>query len=248
MIFVKNKEQIELMRKANRLVRDVLLLIGDSIRAGISTKCLDSIAADYIARHNASASFLNHNGFPASICASINEEVVHGIPSAKRFLNEGDIIGVDVGAVLNGFHGDSARTFAVGAITKEKQTLIDVTRQSFFEGIKKIKEDSRVGDIGYQIQSYAEAQGCSVVRELVGHGIGKKMHEDPNVPNFGQAGMGIRLKAGMTIAIEPMINAGGREVEFLPDGWTVVTRDGSPSAHYENTVVILSDGVDILSI
>jgi methionyl aminopeptidase len=248
MIFIKNKEQIELMRKANRLVRDVLLLIGDSIKAGISTKRLDNIAAEYIAKHNAAASFLNYGGFPASICASINEEVVHGIPSAKRFLNEGDIIGIDVGAVLNGFHGDSARTFAVGAITKEKQTLIDVTKQSFFEGIKKIKEDSRVGDIGHQIQSYAEAQGCSVVRDLVGHGIGKEMHEDPSVPNFGRAGTGVRLKAGMTIAIEPMINAGGKDVKFLPDGWTVVTKDGQPSAHYENTVVILSDGVDILSI
>lgn len=248
MVTVKSPQEIELMRKANRIVRDCLDLLQERIKAGMTTKELDRIAHEYLVKCGAVPSFLGYGGFPASICTSINEEVVHGIPSAKRRIEEGDIVSVDCGSIYRGYNGDAARTFAVGAVDEDKRKLIDVTRQSFFEGIKILKEGARLGDLGATIQSYAESFGYGVVRALVGHGIGKEMHEDPEVPNYGKAGHGMRLKAGMTIAIEPMINLGTWDVEMLEDGWTVVTKDGKPSAHYENTVAITPEGVEILSL
>lgn len=247
MIIVKTAEQIERMKKSGELLREVHLLVAENIKPGISTKQLDKLAADYIKKHNAIASFLGYNGYPASICASLNDEVVHGIPSAKRILQEGDIIGIDIGVLLDGYHSDAARTYAVGKVTDEKTRLMKITQECFFEGVRNLKEGSRVGDIGHRIQTHAETNGCSVVRELVGHGIGTKMHEPPSVPNYGNEGRGERLTAGMTLAIEPMINIGAKDVEILADGWTIVTRDGKPSAHYENTVVILSDGMEIIA-
>lgn len=247
MIVVKNKDQIDKMKKSGAILSDLMKLLEEHIKPGVSTKELDKIAVDYIKKKNAIPSFLGYNGYPAAICASLNDEVVHGIPSAKRILNEGDIIGIDLGVILNGYHSDCARTFPVGKISEEKAKLIEITRQCFFEGIKNLKDGSRVGDIGYAVQTHAERNGCSVVRELVGHGIGTKLHEPPNVPNYGTQGRGERLAAGMTLAIEPMINLGRKEVVILPDGWTVVTADGSPSGHYENTVVILSDGAEIIT-
>lgn len=247
MITIKSKEQIDLMRKANKIVSDVLKLISESIRVGITTKQLDKIAHDYIIACNAIPSFLGYGGFPASICASINEQVVHGIPSERK-LEEGDIISIDVGAIYEGWHGDAARTFPVGKITPIKQKLIDVTKESFFKAMEVIHEGARLGDIGNAVQSHAEMNGFSVVRALVGHGIGCKMHEDPQVPNYGKNGRGLRLKRNMTLAIEPMINQGTYDVAQLSDGWTVVTLDKLPSAHYENTVVITDNGVEILSL
>ncbi len=248
MITIKSPAEIELMRKANQITRDVLCLLEDSIKVGISTKDLDKIAYDFIIKCGAKPNFLGYGGFPATACISVNEQVVHGIPSKKVFLQDGDIVSVDCGADYKGYQGDAARTFCVGNVCAEKRQLVEVTKQSFFEGIKVVKEGTRLGDLGNAIQSYAESFGYGVVRALVGHGIGKDMHEDPEVPNYGVAGRGLRLKAGMTIAIEPMINLGTADVEMLDDGWTIVTKDKRASAHYENTVVILSDGVDILSL
>lgn len=248
MVTVKSAQEIELMRKANQIVRDTLNLLEEKIKPGMTTKQLDKIAHDYIVGCNAVPSFLGYSGYPASICVSIDEEVVHGIPSPKRYIEEGQIVSVDIGSIYKGYNGDAARTFAIGKVSEEKQRLIDVTRQSFFEGIKILKEGVRLGDLGHAIQTYAESNGFSVVRALVGHGIGTDMHEDPEVPNYGKAGHGLRLKANMTIAVEPMINAGTFDVVMLDDGWTVVTADGKPSAHYENTLAITPDGVDILSL
>ena len=191
---------------------------------------------------------MNYNGFPKSICASIDDEVVHGIPSSKRVLREGSIISIDIGAYKNGFHGDAARTFAVGKISAEKQKLIDVTKQSFFEAAKIIKEGIRLGDIGHAIDSYVTSFGYSTVKVLVGHGIGKNLHEMPDVPNYGKAGRGMRIVEGMALAIEPMVNMGDYRVDFLDDGWTCVTIDGKPSAHYENTLVVTKDGCEILTL
>ncbi len=248
MVTVKSAQEIELMRKANQIVRDTLNLLEEKIKPGMTTKQLDKIAHDYIVGCNAVPSFLGYSGYPASICVSIDEEVVHGIPSPKRYIEEGQIVSVDIGSIYKGYNGDAARTFAIGKVSEEKQRLIDVTRQSFFEGVKILKEGVRLGDLGHAIQTYAESNGFSVVRALVGHGIGTDMHEDPEVPNYGKAGHGLRLKANMTIAVEPMINAGTFDVVMLNDGWTVVTADGKPSAHYENTLAITPDGVDILSL
>ena len=248
MVTVKTAEEIGLMRKANQIVRDSLALIEEKIKPGMTTKKLDKIVYDYITGCDATPSFLGYEGYPASACISIDEEVVHGIPSDKRYIEEGQIVSVDIGSIYRGYNGDAARTFAVGKISAEKQKLIDVTKQSFFEGVKILKEGVRLGDLGHAIQSYVEANGFSVVRALVGHGIGTDMHEDPSVPNYGTPGRGMRLKAGMTIAIEPMVNAGTFDVKVLSDDWTVVTRDGRPSAHYENTVVITQDGCEILSL
>lgn len=235
------------MRKANAIVADVLDLIEEHIKVGVTTAQLDKLAHEYIVNSNAIPSFLGYDGFPKSICASINEEVVHGIPS-NRSLAEGDIISIDVGTVYQGYNGDAARTFAVGNIDGVKRKLIEVTQQSFFEGIEVLKDGVRIGDLGHAIQCYVENNGFSVVRALVGHGIGREMHEDPSVPNYGKAGHGVRLRSNMTIAIEPMVNAGTYDVNILDDGWTVVTSDGKPSAHYENTVVITDSGVEILSL
>ena len=249
MILIKSNSQIAEMRKANLIVRDVLNLLRDHTRAGVSTDTLNQLAYDYIVKQGAIPSFLNYHGFPASVCISIDCEVVHGIPSKKKVLSEGQIVSYDVGAILNGWHGDAARTVAVGWTTPECQQLIDVTEQCFFKAVEVIKAGTtRLGDVGYAIQSYAESFGYGVVRDLVGHGIGRAMHEDPNVPNYGTQGHGMRLSSGMTIAIEPMINLGTEKVDFMPDGWTVKTRDRKPSAHYENTIAILDDRIEILSL
>ncbi len=248
MVTVKTAQEIGLMRKANQIVRDTLDLLEEKIKPGMTTKQLDKIAHDYIVSCDAVPSFLGYEGYPASACISIDEEVVHGIPSAKRYIEEGQIVSVDIGSIYKGYNGDAARTFAIGKVSEEKQKLIEVTKQSFFEGVKILKEGVRLGDLGHAIQSYVESNGFSVVRALVGHGIGTDMHEDPEVPNYGRPGHGLRLRANMTIAIEPMVNAGGYDVVMLDDGWTVVTADGKPSAHYENTVAITEDGVEILSL
>ena len=248
MIKIKSQEEIELMREAGRITRDTLKIVENSIKVGISTKELDKIAYDYIKSQGATPSFKNYNGFPASICASINDTIVHGIPSNDIILKEGDIISIDVGAKFQGYHGDAARTFPVGKIDPKVKRLIKITEQSFFEGIKGLKSGAFVGDISNRVQSFVEKNGYSVVRELVGHGIGKQLHEDPMVPNFGRTGSGPRLSTNCTIAIEPMVNMGDRNVMFLSDGWTCKTRDGLPSAHYENTVLITDNGVEILTL
>ena len=248
MIYLKNKEQIQRMRKANLVVRDTLDYVETLVRAGVSTYELNVKVDEFIRKHHAVPSFLHYEGYQASVCISIDEEVVHGIPSKTRILQEGQIVSVDIGAILDGYQGDAARTFAVGEISKEKQQLIDVTKQSFFEGVRAIVPGARLGDVGNAISSYAESFGYGVVRELVGHGIGTEMHEDPQVPNYGKAGHGLRLQPGMTLAIEPMITMGKRFVLFQPDGWTVTTADGKPAAHYENTIAITEDGVQILSL
>lgn len=249
MISIKSDSQIALMRKANQIVRDTLNLLRDHTKPGVSTFELNKLAHEYIISQNAIPSFLNYNGFPASICVSVDSEVVHGIPSKKKILKEGQIVSYDCGAIYQGWHGDAARTVGVGFISPECQQLIDVTEQSFFKGVESIVAGvTRLGDLGYAIQSYAESFGYGVVRELVGHGIGRQMHEDPEVPNFGMPGRGIRLSKGMTIAIEPMITMGTERVDWMDDGWTVKTRDRKPAAHYENTVAITDNGVEILSL
>lgn len=247
-ITIKSLDQIELMRQANHIVRDTLLLIEEKIKPGMTTKDLDQIAYDYITKCNAVPSFLGYSGFPASICTSINEQVVHGIPSKKVYIEEGDIVSVDCGSIYKGFQGDAARTFMIGKVSDEKRKLVEVTEQSFFEGVKELKAGMRLGDLGYAIQSYAESFGYGVVRDLTGHGIGREMHEDPSVPNYGTPGRGTRLIENMTIAIEPMIAMGTWQVKQLDDGWTIVTKDKKPAAHYENTVWIKKDGIEILSL
>ena len=247
MITIKSAQQIEKMREACEITKAALDLLEQNIRPGISTAQLDKIAHDFILSKGAKPNFLHYNGYPASICASVNDVVVHGIPRKDIVLKEGDIISIDMGAVKNGFHGDAARTFPVGEISARAKKLIDVTRESFFEGIKHLKHGAKLGDVSYAIQSYVEENGFSVVRDLVGHGIGESLHEDPQVPNFGRAGRGIKLSAGMTLAIEPMVNEGAWEVAVLDDDWTVVTADGSLSAHYENTVLITKNGYEILT-
>ncbi len=245
MITVKTSEQIEKMREAGKIVAEVLELIEKHIKPGVSTLELDKIAHDYIISRGAKPSFLHYHGFPASICASIDDVVVHGIPKKNLVLQDGQIVGIDVGAVKNGYHGDAARTFLVGNVSEEKKKLVEVTKECFYEAIKGLKDGSRLGDIGARVQRHAEKHGFSVVRIMVGHGIGSNMHEDPDVPNYGTEGTGIKLKAGMTIAIEPMINMGKYELKL--NGWDARTVDGLPSAHYENTVLICSDGVEILT-
>lgn len=249
MILIKSNSQIAEMRKANIIVRDTLELLREHTKEGVSTYELNRLAHEYITKQGAKPSFLNYNGYPASICVSIDCEVVHGIPSKKKILQEGQIVSYDVGAVLNGWHGDAARTVGVGLISPECQKLIDVTEQCFFEGVKIIKAGTtRLGDLGHAIQSYTESFGYGVVRELVGHGIGHQMHEEPDVPNYGIPGHGMRLSSGMTIAVEPMITMGTEKVDFMSDGWTVKTRDRKPASHYENTIAILDDGIEILSL
>lgn len=248
MITIKSKSEIEKMRLACKITGDVLKEIEKHIKPGVTTKQLDKIAHNYIVSRGAKPSFLNYNGFPGSICASRNDEVVHGIPSTNTVLSEGDIISIDVGAYIEGFHGDAARTFPVGKVSDEAMRLIEVTKESFFEGIKYAVHGGKLGDISAAIQEHVEKNGFSVVRDLVGHGIGKNLHEDPNVPNFGKAGKGVKLAAGMTLAIEPMVNAGEYDVCVLEDDWTVVTEDGSLSAHYENTILITKDGCEILTL
>ena len=245
MIQIKNNEQLAMMRQAGRITGEAILKAREYIKEGISTKEIDTVIHDYIVKCGAKPSFLGYGGFPGSACISINEEVIHGIPKKNRILHEGDIVKIDVGAYYNGFHGDSANTFGVGKISNEAQALIDATRESFYRGVALAKHGNRVGDIGSAIFDYATSRGYGVVKKYVGHGVGHELHEDPEIPNFGTAGRGQRLFTGMTIAIEPMINAGTHEVRVLGDNWTVVTADGSLSAHYEHTVAI-TDGEPVL--
>ena len=248
MITIKTDAEIELMRESGRITKEVLDLIGREIRIGMTTKDLDKLAYDYITSCGAYPSFLGYSGYPASICASIDDMVVHGIPSDRQVIKDGQIVSIDVGVEYNGWQGDAARTFMVGNVTEEKRKLVKVTEECFFNAVKNLRDGTPLGDIGYYVQSHAEANGFSVVRALVGHGIGQDMHEDPSVPNYGKKGTGIRLKKGMAIAIEPMINAGVYQVDFMSDGWGVRTRDRMPSAHYENTVVITDNGAEILTL
>ena len=247
MIILKSNDEIALMRKAGKIVGETLLLLEEKVKPGVTTAELDIMAEEFITKHGAKPSFKGLYGFPSSLCISVNEQVIHGFPGAY-VLKEGDIVSVDCGACIDGFHGDAARTFPVGNIPKEAQRLIDVTRDSFFKGIEYAKVGNRLSDISHEIQSYVEAAGFSVVRDFVGHGIGRNVHEDPNVPNFGKSGRGPKLVEGMVLAIEPMVNAGTYNVRTLKDRWTVVTADNSLSAHYENTVAILSDGPEILTL
>lgn len=248
MIQLKNSAQISAMMEAGRITGEALLVAREHVREGVSTKELDTCIRNYIEKCGAKPSFLGYSGFPASACISINDEVIHGIPSKNRVLKEGDIVKIDVGAFYKGFHGDSARTIAVGNVSDEAARLIKVTRDSFFAGVAAVKTGNRMGDVGSAIQNCVEGAGFSVVKRYIGHGVGHELHESPDVPNFGTAGRGVRLCAGMTLAIEPMVNVGSEEVFEMPDGWTVKTRDGSLSAHYENTIALTSEGVIITTL
>ena len=245
MIIIKKSEQIMLMKQAGKITAEALMVARDAIRPGVSTKEVDSKVHAYITKCGAIPSFLGYGGFPGSACISLNNEVIHGIPSDKVIIKEGDIVKVDVGARYRGYNGDSARTFAVGKVSDEALKLISVTEKSFYEAMKYAKAGNRLGDIGHAIEDFVISNGFSIVKDYVGHGIGTELHEDPSVPNYGNPGRGARLYSGMTLAIEPMVNAGGYEVKVLNDKWTVVTRDGSLSAHYENTIAI-TDGDPIL--
>ncbi len=247
MIHIKNERDLAAMRKACRITAAARALAGDMVRPGVTTKQIDKAVHDFIVQQGAKPSFLHYNGYPASACISVNQTVIHGIPGGYT-LKEGDIVSVDVGAYYEGFHGDCAATFPCGRISQEAQRLIDVTRQSFFEGIRFAKQGHRVSDISHAVQAYVESNGYSVVRSFVGHGVGAALHEEPEVPNFGAAGHGPRLLKGMTLAIEPMVNTGTHEVRVLKDGWTVVTADGKLSAHYENTVLITDGEPEILTV
>ncbi len=248
MIQLKNSAQIAAMKEAGRITGEALLVAREHVREGVSTYELDALIREHIERAGAKPSFLGYGGFPASACISINDEVIHGIPSRKRILQEGDVVKIDVGAFYRGFHGDSARTIAVGRVSDEAEKLIRVTRQSFFAGVEQFCAGNRMGDIGSAVQACVEREGFSVVRRYIGHGIGRELHEQPDVPNFGTAGRGTRLCAGMVLAIEPMVNVGGEEVKELSDGWTVKTVDHSLSAHYENTVALTSEGIIITTL
>jgi methionyl aminopeptidase len=247
MIIRKGKSELKKMRKANLIVASVLEHLGTLVKPGVTTKELDTIAEEMIAQAGGRPAFKGYHGFPASVCTSINDEVVHGIPRHDKVLKDGDILAVDVGVCYEGFFGDSAKTFPVGAISSELQKLLDVTRESLFLGIKKVCAGNRVQDISAVIQQHVEASGFSVVREFVGHGIGKSLHEDPQVPNFGVAGKGPRLVEGMVLAIEPMVNSKGPGVRVLADKWTAVTADGGYSAHFEHSVAVTENGPWILS-
>lgn len=247
MIRLKNSEQIELMKIAGRITGEALLVAEEAVREGISTWELDRIIRAYIEKSGAKPTFLGYGGFPGSACISVNEEVIHGIPSKKKILCEGDIVKVDVGACYRGYNGDSARTFPVGKISDEAKRLIEVTKQSFFEAVKLALVGNRIGDIGSAVQDCAEAAGYSVVRKYVGHGVGAELHEDPEVPNFGTKGRGVRIYSGMTLAIEPMVNQGTADVKVLDNGWTVVTADGKLSAHYEHSIAVTDNGPLLLT-
>ena len=243
MIQLKNPDQIKIMKEAGRITGEALLVARDHVRPGISTYELDRLVREHIEKAGAKPSFLGYGGFPGSACISINDEVIHGIPSKKRFLEEGDIVKIDVGAFYKGFHGDSARTIPVGRVSDEALKLIEVTRASFFAGNEQLKVGNRLGDVGPAIDGLVVANGFSTVKRYIGHGIGHELHESPDVPNYGTPGRGTRLCAGLVIAIEPMVNVGTETVRELSDGWTVKTADGSLSAHYENTVALTSDGI-----
>ena len=241
MIVLKTGRELKIMREACRISAGALQVAGKAVEPGVSTAEIDKLAEDYIRSQGGEPNFKNYEGYPATACISINNEVIHGIPTAKRVLKAGDIVSIDLGAKFDGYHGDNAATFACGDISAEAKRLMDTTRESLYEGIAAAVQGGRIGDISHAVQSYVEARGYSVVRKFVGHGIGTHLHEAPEVPNFGTAGRGIRLLPGMTLAIEPMVNAGKSDVKILPDGWTVVTKDGSLSAHFEHTVAVTSD-------
>ena len=247
MIAIKNERELTLMRQACKITAAARALAGDMVRPGVTTQQIDKAVYDYIVSQGARPSFLNYNGYPGSACISVNKTVIHGIPGGYT-LAEGDIVSIDVGAYYKGFHGDCAATVACGAISAEAKKLIEVTEQSFYEGIRFATRGHRVSDISHAIQTYVESNGFSVVRSFVGHGVGAQLHEEPEVPNYGPAGRGPRLLPGMTLAIEPMVNAGTPDVRILKDGWTVVTTDGKLSAHYENTVLITDGEPEILTV
>ena len=247
MFIIKNSEQLALMRRAGRITAEALLVARDAIRPGISTKEIDTKIRNFIEKCGAVPSFLGYGGFPASACISINQEVIHGIPSDRIILNEGDIVKIDVGARFRGYNGDSARTYPVGKVSDEALRLISVTERSFYEAMKYAKAGCRVGDIGFAVENFVISNGFSVVRDFVGHGVGAQLHEEPEVPNFGRAGRGARLYAGMTLAVEPMVNAGTHDVRVKNDGWTVVTLDGKLSAHYENSIAITESDPIVLT-
>lgn len=247
MITLKSAREVEAMRRAGKITAAARALAGEMVKPGVTTQEIDKAVHRFIKSRGAEPSFLNYNGYPASVCISVNDEIIHGIPG-KRVLREGDIVSVDVGAYIGGFHGDCAATYPCGAISDEAQRLIDVTRRSFYEGLKFAREGCRVSDISHAVQEYVEANGFSVVREYVGHGVGRQVHEAPEVPNFGAAGHGPKLLRGMTIAVEPMVNMGAAAIRQLPDGWTVKTADGKYAAHYENTILITSGEPELLTV
>lgn len=249
MVTVKSESEIAVMKKAGAILADVLALVEEHAKPGVTTKYLDKLAYEYIIRQNAVPSFLNYGEFPATLCLSIDDEIVHGIPSDKRVLEEGMLLKVDGGVGIGGMHTDAARSVAIGRISAEKAQLARCCKECFFEGIKVLKDGARLGDYGAVCQKYAESHGYGVVRELVGHGIGATVHEDPSIPNYGMRGRGMRVVSGMTLAIEPMINLGTRRVvQTEGDDWTILTADGKPSAHYENTIVIRPEGVEIITL
>ena len=248
MIVLKTGRELNIMKEACRISAGALQTAGKAVEPGVTTAELDRLAEEYIRSQGGEPNFKNYEGYPATACISINNEVIHGIPSAKRKLRAGDIVSIALGAKFDGYHGDNAATFACGDISEEAKRLMDATRESLYEGIKAARAGGRVGDIGHAVQSYVEARGYTVVRQFVGHGVGTHLHEAPEVPNFGTPGRGVRLMPGMTIAIEPMVNAGAAGVEVQPDGWTVLTKDGSLSAHFEHTVAITADGPKIMTL
>ncbi len=248
MIVLKTSRELATMKEACIISAGALQTVAKAVEPGVTTAQLDRLAEEYIRSKGAVPNFKNYQGYPATACISINNEVIHGIPSKKRVLRQGDIVSVDLGAMFEGYHGDNAATFAVGDVSPEAKRLMDVTKESLFEGIKAARAGGRIGDISHAIQTYVEANGFSVVRQFVGHGVGTSLHEEPEVPNFGSAGRGIRLMPGMTLAIEPMVNMGDYRVKVLPDGWTTVTADGSLSAHFEHTIAITADGPQIMTV
>lgn len=248
MIVLKTGRELKIMKEACRISAGALQVAGKAVEPGITTAEIDKLAEDYIRSQGGEPNFKNYEGYPATACISINNEVIHGIPSKARKLKAGDIVSIDLGAKFEGYHGDNAATFACGDVSAEAKRLMDTTRESLYGGINAAVSGGRIGDIGHAIQSYVEARGYSVVRKFIGHGIGTQLHEAPEVPNFGTAGRGIRLMPGMTLAIEPMINAGKSDVKILPDGWTVLTTDGSLSAHFEHTIVVTPDGPKIMTL
>jgi methionyl aminopeptidase len=248
MIHVKSEKEIDLIRESCKVVRDTLAFVESKIQAGMSTKEIDELVERYIRASGAYPSCLGYGGFPASCCVSVNEMVVHGIPSEDVILQNGDIVSVDLCAYKNGYHGDAARTFCIGEVSPEKRNLVKVTEECFFKGIEGLKAGTPLFDIGYRVQKHAESFGYGVIRSYTGHGIGSEMHEDPSVPNYGKLGTGVRLKAGTVLCVEPMIALGSWRVKLLDDGWGAVTVDGKPAAHYENALVVREDGVEILTL
>jgi methionyl aminopeptidase len=247
MIILKTSRELAIMREAGRISQRALMLGGEAVEPGVSTWEIDKIIREYIEKSGAKPNFLGYGDFPASACISVNDVVIHGIPSKKQILKKGDIVSIDTGAIINGFNGDNAWTFACGEVSEEAQKLMDTTREALFKGIEQARPGNRIGDIGHAVQEYVEARGYSVVRDFVGHGVGAKLHEDPSVPNYGTAGRGVRLLPGMVIAIEPMVNVGDFRVKVLNDGWTTKTIDGKLAAHFEHTIAITTNGPVILT-